>query len=239
MRHAAKVITAVPLFFLQVVNSAPRHELATLKGVVTDRLNGRIAHASVVFAKGEEEKVATTSSDGSYNINLDPGTYQVAARASGFCPGRRGAILLLKDSRAQIDFQLIDCGIIDSIESPPITPEPRAQMKFPGPLGNGYGEEELNPVPATGLRPLILFGGRQENDGTISYTGLKRLESRLRPVFKYNLATLKATKLLYHAEDYSVEGIGDITWQDGEQAWQGARIKVCLNETPPRVILND
>lgn len=236
MRCATNTILAVVALLLQSLSTAADNDLGTVRGIVTDRLSGRVSDVSVEFRSNDKQDAVVTSPNGSYRINLRPGTYEVRARAKGFCPTHRAAISVLKGMQMRIDFQLIDCGIIDSTEPPPATAETRESVKPPGSLGNGYGEEKLDPLPGTGLCPLILFGSREEKGQTIIYSELQRRESRLPPLFTYNFMTLKATTLVLSVRDKTIEGIGHATWQDGKHTWHGARIKVSLAGQSARVI---
>jgi hypothetical protein len=212
-------------------------DAATVRGVVTDPMDAVIPRVSVVFAGQDEERIAVTTYDGSYEISLEPGTYEVTARLAGFCPGHRSAIRLLENSEAQVDFQLVDCGFINWIEIPVI--DPAAPIRPPRAEGNLYGEEKLNPIPATGLRPLVLYGRREEKGDSTLYFGLLDNKRQLPAVFTYNLITLRATTLIYSNKDYSIEALGGVVWKDGKQAWRGSRIKVALNEESPKTVLRE
>jgi carboxypeptidase family protein len=211
----------------------------TVRGIVTDPLNSRIAGASVLFVKPGQEKVAVTENDGSYEISIDPGTYALSVRAAGFCLGHRSGIILRKHSQARIDFQLVECGIIDSIQPPQPNGRQQSLIRPPGPDGNGYGEESLNPVPPTGLHPFILFGHREEKGDRLVYIGLERKKSSLPAVFTFNLTTIKANTIVYDARNKSVEGLGEVSWQDGEHIWHGKRIDLVISGDSPRVVLKE
>src|SRR5690348_12963584 len=84
-----------------------------VNGTVTDVNGARVPGASVEIITKERKQVVLTATDGTYAIQLEPGTYQIRVSKFGFCDGHRGAFALKKKSQITFDFQLLVCGIND------------------------------------------------------------------------------------------------------------------------------
>lgn len=217
-------------------------EEPTIKGVVIDPMNALIPSVTIIFTKLDQQPIAmtsvTTGDDGSYSTSLGPGTYEVTASHTGFCPGHRANLLLHENDEIQIDFQLLVCAFMDPVELPPLA-ESLPTIIPPGERGNGYGEEQLSPIASTGLHPFILFGRRDKQAGAIVYHGLLNNRTELPPTFSYNLTTLKARTLIYVAKDSSIEAIDNVTWQDGRQTRRRSRVKVSIVGEYPKLLFEE
>lgn len=83
---------------------------ARVKGVVTDIANSRVTKATVTVEDANGQKLRDqTAPDGTYSIELKPGTYTISVRSTGFCGVRRAAFVVQKHSEIQFDFQLWAC----------------------------------------------------------------------------------------------------------------------------------
>lgn len=218
-----------------------KEQSTIVKGLVTDPNNSLVGGATIIFTRVDQHPIVITSSitadDGSYSIALEPGTYELSARRTGFCVERRASIRLHENLEVRIDFQLPVCAYVHPVRIP--IPETSTKpFKLPGAAG-GYGEEELSAISSTGLRPLILFGGREQRTGSIVYHGLAYGGNELLPVFTYNLTTLRSDILIYNSKDGSIEGIGNATWQDTKNTWQGKRIRLSIEGEHPKVLLSE
>jgi hypothetical protein len=70
--------------------------VAPLPGVLQGRvvLQGRTAHSGVTITVGEDGLVASTSADGSFELEVPGGTYQVSVDKSGFLSALKGDVLV-------------------------------------------------------------------------------------------------------------------------------------------------
>ena len=204
-------------------------QLAEVKGFVTDINRAKVPGASVEFTSKGRKYTALTSENGTYTIQLHPGTYKVRVLKFGFCDGRRGAFSLKENSRAQFDFQLLVCGTWDTegISAPPSPPK----------LPDRYQEEELNAITANGIRPLITFGGRKVYANLVHYSGFEYQGRRYPVVYTYDLLTITADTLSYSLKDNSIEGRGDVIWQEGNEARRGSEIRVSYSGGKPKIAL--
>lgn len=214
-------------------------EVPKIKGVVIDPMNALIPSVTVIFTKLDQQPIAmtsvTTGDDGSYSISLGPGTYEVTASHTGFCPGHRADLLLHENDEIQIDFQLLVCAFMDPVELPPLA-ESLPTVIPPGEQGNGYGEEQLGAIASTGLHPFVLFGRRDQQADAVVYHGLLNNKTELPPTFSYNFTTLKAKTLIYIAKDSSIEAIDNVIWQDGRQTRRRGRVKLFLVGEYPKLL---
>jgi hypothetical protein len=182
---------------------------AEVNGTVTDVSGARISGASLRFAQGEREVWARTSPDGIYSVRLHPGTYEVQARSLGFCPMRRGSFILDPGATATLDFELPTCAFDDA--------------KKP------FLEEELPAPEFPKIVPLLQYGRRKSNS-MIEYTGFFDQGKYFRPVFTYNLWTVRANTITYDSAARLLTAKGDVVSQDGRTATPASFIQIHLGE---------
>lgn len=236
MRKLLKTIICALWFLLMPTAALSAMPQSEISGIVTDRQDSRVARALVVFTDERKEARASTSFDGSFRIALKPGNYAIVVHAFGFCSGHRGAISLRRNTRIQINFQLVECGSVDPADVAPIPDRKDSVIRKPGANGNGYGEEELNRIVSTGLCPLVLFGQRNQTDSKISYSGLQRFDTLLPAVFTYNLLTLRAGKIVYDTITNRLEANGNVTLEDGRTVWRGEKISILVQGDAPTAL---
>jgi len=233
------LLTIIGTFCLSITlfGNAPTRtgRVATLSGIVVDENGAVIRGVSLEFARGGRNTLSVTTDDGSYRATLEPGTYDFTAHVRDFCPRHRGSILVSENSEIRIDLEMFVGGYGDPTEPGPVLGDPSAPSRASCIYENGLREEQLSPIPATGLRPLVLYGHREEKAGLTLYVGLQRHPT----VFTYNLVTLKAASVAYDTKEKSIDGTGNVSWQDGTKTWHGRRIKVSLNEKSPMVVLEE
>ena len=206
---------------------------AEVKGAVTDIGDAGIVSASVVFVREGQGVTVTTDSYGTYRALLAPGTYEVSVKASGFYEMRRAPFTLQEGSKVQFDFQLLDVVFSDPVFVAPIRP---SQSVSHDPYN--YQEERLNAV-GQGLRPLVLFGSHEQKTNSITYTGLVRHGRQLPAVYTYDLLTVKSRSLTYFPKDGSIQGIGNVVFEDGEHNQRCSKIEISFPDGKPKVRLSE
>jgi hypothetical protein len=107
----------------------------TVQGVVTDVSDARILNAKLAFRSGSDEYLAQTEADRTYSIALKAGTYSATVSSTNFCTFRRAAFILPKRSAVRLNFQMWVCP---------------TDVQF-------IRYVELDEVPQTHLKPLVLF----------------------------------------------------------------------------------
>jgi len=214
--------------------SIPSTEATELSGTVTD-VNGSRIQAAGLEALGVDGRkfVTETSDDGVYAFLVPSGVYSLRAIRPGFCEARRGFILLADQKTLTFDFQLLTCEQVtpatrsaDDLrpETPYVEVHPR------------YHYDELRPVAANGLRPLISYGTRENTESSTTYSGVK-IDSRLFPVvYTYDLLSVKADEMVY-SKDGSVHGAGHVVWQDQTNSENGTAIDITFPNGKPKVHL--
>ncbi|MFZ3215682.1 MAG: CocE/NonD family hydrolase [Candidatus Acidiferrales bacterium] len=109
----------IPNDLKAAVQSRRSDQTATVQGIVTDERNGRIAGAWLQFARGGESFDTKTDRQGSYEIELEPGSYVVRVQRNGFRVNETKGVEIKKGSVANLDFTLIVGVFAD-----PVTVEP-------------------------------------------------------------------------------------------------------------------
>ena len=187
---------------------------AEVKGVVTDIHDSRVQKAILIFEGGGQTHRVETGEDGAYAIRLKPSTYAVSTTHYGFCGFRRAAFIAKKDSQIRFDFQLWVCP------------------------SDGYGkinDIELQPVPHTRLKPLVLYGETQMEGTMQTFTGAV-LSEKYPVVFTYNLLTVRANQLSYDPRKQLLWANGNVVWQNRVDKGSGESVQIWLNEPEPRVV---
>jgi hypothetical protein len=186
---------------------------AEVTGVVTDILDGRIPKAVLIFESGGQSYRVGTGLDGAYSIRLKPNTYTVSISYSGFCRFRRAAFMVKKNFQIRFDFQLWVCASDSS-----------------------YNFIELQPVPNTRLKPLVLFG-ETHTEGTIqTFTQVVLMAEKYPVVLTYNLLTVRANHLSYERSKHLLWAEGDVIWQNGKNEGRGKSVQIWLNGREPKVV---
>ncbi|QNE17719.1 S8 family serine peptidase [Kribbella qitaiheensis] len=98
---------------LALLNAAPVGDTGTLKGKVTATGGAAISGASVkVSQTGAQDKVLTTSADGSYNAILPAGDYSLAVAAFGYV-GQSGTATVAVNTTTTKDFTLASAPTVN------------------------------------------------------------------------------------------------------------------------------
>jgi hypothetical protein len=220
------------LFLGALVTGTKRAEV---KGMVIDAAGAGIMGASVVFVNRSHRSTVETAYDGTYSASLQPGTYEMYVRATGFYEMRRGAFTLHQGTTATFDFELLAAVISDSVAQTDSSQPRSAAIRDP----YNYQEEYLNAISPSGLRPLVLFGKRKTLRNSTTFTGLVRDGKQLPVVYTYDLFTVKARSLTYFPKDNSVRGEGDVFFQEGMRAQRGLKVEISFQKGKPETKLSE
>ena len=91
-----------------------------LKGAITDPSGAAVRDAAVEATNADTGvgRSAKTDSDGFFRLpNLDPGSYNITARATGFAGAERKNVELLAREEVQVDLQLqLPTGNVTTVE---------------------------------------------------------------------------------------------------------------------------
>ena len=172
---------------------------ATVEGVVVDINKARIANATVTFWSGVDKSITQTQQDGTYSITLKPGTYEMSVRQPGFCSFRRASFVLAERASARFGLQMWVCPT----DSP-----------------NYIQYAELDEVPHTNLKPVILFGTAEPQGEMRHFYGRMTSDdgtghARKYPVvLTFNLLTVKADEITYLSSDHTFKAQGNVVWED-------------------------
>jgi carboxypeptidase family protein len=225
---------AVAISALLCLEGSAAPKQAEVKGTVTDTSGAGILGASVAFARGGQSVTVKTDSYGTYRALLEAGSYEVSVKASGFYEMRRGPFILREGTDTKFDFQLVDVVISDRVV-PADSSRPRTALRDP----YNYQEQRLDVIAPNGLRPLVLFGGREERAGSVTYAGLLRDGKRLPVVYTYDLLTVRCETLTYFPKDGSVQGTGNVVFEDGERTQRGSKIEISFRDGKPEARLSE
>ena len=203
----SKSILCFALLFLGALPAGSKSRTAQhVEGVVVDIADSRIWNATVAFENEGHKYSTQTKQDGTYSIELKPGTYTVSVSSMGFCTLRRAAFVLEKHTTVQFSFQMWVCP---------------TDMKF-------IEYAELEKVPGTQIEPLVLFGKRGTEGGVQRFSGPTTdndgtLHPRKYPaVFTFNLLSVQAEELAYDPNIHMPTARGNVIWRAGSDS--GAQI---------------
>lgn len=99
----------VLLFAVFTVSAVAQTNKGTIKGTITDQTGAVVQNASITAtnAATNEQRKATTNSDGAYEIALvDPGTYRVTVTAASFPDTTQENVIVQTSSTAVVDITL-------------------------------------------------------------------------------------------------------------------------------------
>ena len=219
MRVTIGLVSVTMLCLFVIFAQARTKPESLVKGVVTDIDNARIPMASVTIEADGQRLRTKTSPFGEYSIRVQPGTYTISISRPGFCEVRRGEFVAQKHTDVQFDFQLWLCPSDD--------------------LRSSYQYVELDSVPHTHLKPLILFGDSQtEGDlehftGPIIFEGGPNSGTKYPIVFSFNLLTVRANSVSYNLRNHVLTAGGDVDWREGADSGSGTAIEIKLNSSEP------
>jgi len=204
----------IVLLFLFPLGVGSKEDLATqIEGVLVDITDARIANATLTFVSGKHEYSTKTRQDGTYSIELKPGTYTMKVESYGLCTLRRSGFVLQKHTSVRFNFQMWVCP---------------TDIEF-------IRYVEFAEVPRTHLKPLVLYGegdlsGEQQrlkgpnadDDGTG--------HSRQYPaIFTFNLLTVQAREIEYDARKHFLNASGNVRWEEANVSGTGEKIQIKLD----------
>ncbi len=101
------------LFLVPLPAGSGTDAAAKVEGVVLDINDARIWKTTLTFGNGVRDYSTKTRQDGTYSIELKPGTYAMEVKSYGFCTLRRSAFVLQKHSTVQFNLQMWVCPTFD------------------------------------------------------------------------------------------------------------------------------
>jgi hypothetical protein len=189
---------------------------AVIRGVVTDIRDSRVLKVTLVFSSTVQTYRTDTSTDGTYSVVVQPGTYEVTVvPPNGFCRSKRAAFTAQVDANIELDFQVWVC---------------------PSDIYCCYQFAELAPVNDTGLKPLVLYGEMRDENHARVYTGAHfPLQPQYPVILTFNLLTVRCDRLLYDPGSHALTATGNVTWQSGKESGSGKQFEIQLNGSVPKV----
>jgi len=209
------------LFLVPLPAGSAADAAAKVEGVVLDITDARISNASLTFGNEAREYTTKTREDGTYSIELKPGTYTMDVKAFGFCNLRRAGFVLEKHATLRFDMQMWVC------------PTDTEFIQY----------TELEEVPPTHLKPLVLYANRELRGELQRFMGPNTYNdgtghSRQYPaIFTFNLLTVRAKEILYDPTKHLLSAFGNVLWQDGNDSGASAKVEIKLDGLRPRVSL--
>lgn len=218
-----RVATAVPLAVCLVFGSlsgqsaspATRAQTFHIKGTITDPLEAVIRGVRVTFQSGQSTTTVIANGVGVYEADLPLGDYTMTVVSPGFRTYKRPLFRVRSPMNPTFDAMLAvgggGCGdmiIVNSSGGAPTGDQVRAATA-------GCSHEDLFPIPSDDapLELLIRFGNRVPSHSTYTYT--KEKDPYQMPIFvAYNLFSLQANCVIYHAEQRTLEATGNVVIED-------------------------
>jgi putative CocE/NonD family hydrolase len=127
----AMVFIAASSFYVHAQNpesagAQQERHAATVHGAVTDPTGARVAGAFLEFLWDKKRSVKTDA-EGAYNIQLEPGIYDVQVQAVGFATDRKRGLPLEPGENVELNFKLQ----IAAPGSPMVEPAPESSPDLP------------------------------------------------------------------------------------------------------------
>jgi hypothetical protein len=205
-------------------------KMAQLGGAVTDTNGAVIADAKLtIVARGHKTNVRT-SPDGNYLASLKPGKYRVTAFHEGFCPAKRGQLILEAASVSTVDFVLVVCPRIHQMKTPEVGRVTGEYEAYKDP----YNAREIK-LPDLEIQPLILFGDERKTDHEIEYTGPAVQGKTLPVIFTFNLLTVRSETITQTSDWRVWVSKGNVVWHDGRRLHKDSMVTITVNGLQPIV----
>jgi hypothetical protein len=208
------------LLLVQLPERTAAQSTAKVEGVVVDITDARIAKATLTFGDGTREYWTKTRWDGTYTIELKPGTYTMKVGSYGFCTLRRSAFVLQKHTTVQFNLQMWVC------------PTDMVFVQY----------AELAEVHHTHLRPLVLYAKEEQQGELRQFRGPNtNNDGTGRPrqypaVFTFNLLTIRAEELVYDPANHTLTAIGNVFWQDENRSGSDPKVVIKLEGSRPKLV---
>lgn len=194
--------------------------VAKVDGVLVDINDARIWNGKLTFRDGVHEYSTQTRRDGTYSIELKPGTYAMDVRSNGFCNLRRAAFILEKHATVQFNMQMWVC---------PTDTEFIQYIEF----------EE---VPHTHLKPLVLYAKKDLQGGLPRFRGPHAVDDGTRhprqypAIFTFNILTVQAEEIVYDSTKHLLSAFGSVHWQDADNSGTSANVQIKLDGLRPSLL---
>lgn len=210
-------VAAILLFggtlFGQLASPPSRPQTFHVWGTIKDPLAGVIPGVKVTFQSEPLTTTVTTNKVGVYEADLPLGDYSMTAQGPrGFRFYRRPLFRVTSPATVVLNATLLvgnPCGDITIFNS---SGEPITDEQWKASTEN-CRREELIQIPSGDGTPFqlsILYGSRALVGSTYSYNGEKTHQYEA-PVFvTYNLFSLHADKVIYDAENRTIEASGNV-----------------------------
>jgi hypothetical protein len=182
-----------------------------IRGTITDSIEAVIPRVKVTFQSEQLRKTVTTNDVGVYEVDLPIGDYTMTAQTAGFRSYRRPLFRVRAPADLVFDVRLRlgRCGdmvITDSSGGPPTDAEIYAATE-------SCRHEDLFPLSPhrDQLQLSIQYETRAKTANAFSYSGASRED----PVsLAYNLLSLRADRVVYHAREKTLEAQGNVVMED-------------------------
>jgi len=205
------------LFLVPLPAGSGADVAAKVEGVVLDINDARIWNATLTFGNGVRDLSTKTRQDGTYSIELKPGTYTLEVKSYGFCTLRRSAFVLQKHSTVQFNLQMWVCP---------------TDMEF-------IQYIEFDEIPHTHLKPVVVYakkelqGELQRFRGPNDFADLTGHPRQYPAIFTFNLLTVQAEELVYDPTKHFLNAIGNVHWQDANNSGTSANVQIRLDGLKP------
>jgi len=211
----------IALLFVVPLPAGSRADAAAkVEGVVLDINDARIWNATLTFGNGGRDHSTRTRQDGTYSIELKPGTYTMEVKSYGFCTLRRSAFVLQKHSTVQFNLQMWVC------------PTDSEFIQY----------SEFEEIPHTHLKPLVLYAKKDLQGELQRFRGPNALDDetghpRQYPaIFTFNLLTVHADEIVYDPTKHYLNAIGNVHWQDENDSGTTANVQIRLDGLKPSLL---
>ena len=210
----------VALLFIPMLTQSQEPN-ASVAVVLTDINHARIVNATVALRNSSSaEFTAKSQEDGTYVAVLKPGTYTMEVRSRGFCILRRGGFSLTDRSVVQFESQMWVCP---------------TDIRF-------VEYAELEQVPRTRLKPLVLYGKEETAGKLMRFTGPYAFDDgtghrrQYSTIFTFNLVTLSADEIMYDPANRTITATDNVSWRDRSKSGTGRKVKIKLDGSDPEIV---
>lgn len=187
-------LTASGFVILFIVNASwsptrsfAGEQLSRVKGTVSDENGALIGGAKIIFTNDATNREIVTDFQGTYDVELLAGSYNIVVRSAGFCPFQRS------------QFQITASNIFTL----------NMKLRSGGSHSQCFQEGFDLPKPHSFVR--IQYGERQEQRDTIEYReilGSELGDHELRAI--YDGISIRAEKIRYSKASHLIEAEGNV-----------------------------
>jgi hypothetical protein len=205
-------------------------------GTIADISGAVIAGATIYFEGEGQIRETTTSEDGSYNINLPVGSYQMSVKRRAFCTMRRPLFKIEDSASIKFDFTLVGCPIVNDLTI--VDGQYKGETDRIKPP---FMEETITVKGALLPDLLIRFGERLEkHDQNIVHYRATEAEggySLLPVAIMYNSLTIYAEKVVFDRKAFRLTAENYVVVDDGKQKFHAKRADIEFIKGKPHLKL--